>query len=60
MRKVTKHTPQGDVVVEMMELVEGDTFTLQEPDNVIVGKFKAAGNPYLNKDKIATIMCDYI
>jgi hypothetical protein len=60
MRTVIKHTPVNDVVVEMMDLKKGDVFTLKESDTVVVGKFRAADNPYLNEDGVATINCDDI
>jgi hypothetical protein len=60
MRTVIKHTPVNDVAVEMMDLKKGDVFTLKESDTVVVGKFRAADNPYLNEDGVATINCDDI
>tara|TARA_R110000851_G_scaffold139427_2_gene276409 strand:+ start:72 stop:260 length:189 start_codon:yes stop_codon:yes gene_type:complete len=60
MRTVIKHTPVNDVVVEMMDLKKGDVFTLKESDTIVVGKFRAADNPYLNEDGVATINCDNI
>jgi hypothetical protein len=60
MRTVIKHTPVNDVVVEMMDLKKGDVFTLRESDTVVVGKFRAADNPYLNEDGVATINCNDI
>jgi hypothetical protein len=56
MRIVIKHTSNGNSVVDMMDLEKGDIFTLKESDEVIVGKYKADGNPYRNKDGIATIV----
>ena len=60
MRIVIKHTPVNDVVVEMMDLKKGDVFTLKDSDTVVVGKFRAADNPYLNENGVATIMSDTI
>ena len=60
MRTVIKHTPVNDVVVEMMDLKKGDVFTLKESDTIVVGKFRAADNPYLNEDGVATINCNDI
>jgi hypothetical protein len=57
-RLATKHTTQGDVPIKMMDLKEEDVFTLKEPDGTVVGKFKAAGSPYLNEDNVTTILCD--
>jgi hypothetical protein len=59
-RAVTKHSTQGDIALRMMDLKEEDIFTLKEPDGTVVGKFKATGSPYFNKDNVATIMCDAV
>jgi hypothetical protein len=60
MRTVIKHTTENDVVVGMMDLKKGDVFTLKDSETVVVGKFRAADNPYLNEDGVTTIMSDPI
>lgn len=57
-RTIIKHTKSGELVTEMMKLTTGDKFTIKEPDGTYVGTYVAAGEPYLNDDNIATIMCD--
>lgn len=57
-RTIIKHTHDSDMKVDMISLLEGDIFTLKEPDGTMVGKYKAVDNAYINEDGITTVMCD--
>lgn len=60
MRTVIKHTQDSDMKVDMISLLEGDIFTLKEPDGTMVGKYKAVSHAYINEDGIATVKCDLL
>lgn len=59
-RTIIKHTDSGDLIVSMIELKDGDKFTIKEPDETYVGTYIARGKPYYNNDRITTILCDII